>query len=181
MRYVPSVSIKLLLPAPGTPVIPMRTDWPLWGRQSSRICSASSRSEGRPLSIIVTARARIARSPLRMPFVYSSRVSVVRFFDGSGACGVSQPASSRSALFIFSIPLATSDGDAGAEQLENLLCGHRNHRAGAVDAGDSGFEEECIILRRNDAAYHDQNVFTTHGAQLVNELRHESLMCSGEA
>ncbi len=40
VTMLPTASMKVDLPAPGTPVMPMRTDRPEWGRQRSMICCA---------------------------------------------------------------------------------------------------------------------------------------------
>ena len=37
---LPTASMNVDLPAPGTPVMPMRTDRPAWGRHRSMICCA---------------------------------------------------------------------------------------------------------------------------------------------
>ena len=106
IRNLPSASIRLLFPAPGTPVMPTRSEWPLDGRQSSMICSANSRSAARELSMRVMACARMARSPLRMPSRIRWRESALRRL---GACGVAAdcpPGMTRSALS--SLPVTQS-------------------------------------------------------------------------
>ena len=63
MTKFPSASMRVLLPAPGTPVMPTRMESRPARRQCSTICSASSRSAGRELSTRVMAWASTARSP----------------------------------------------------------------------------------------------------------------------
>ncbi len=40
VTMLPMASMKVDLPAPGTPVMPMRTDRPAWGRQRSMMACA---------------------------------------------------------------------------------------------------------------------------------------------
>ena len=40
VTMLPTASMKVDFPAPGTPVMPMRTDFPAWGRQRSMISCA---------------------------------------------------------------------------------------------------------------------------------------------
>ena len=68
----PRASMRVLLPAPGTPVIPIRTESFSGKRQFSATWSAKSRSLGRELSINVIAFARIVRFPARIPSAYSA-------------------------------------------------------------------------------------------------------------
>ena len=75
IRYMPSASMKVLLPTPGTPVMPTRRDLPVCGRMASSSRAAKSPSAGSSLSITVMARARITESPFRMPSTYVSRGS----------------------------------------------------------------------------------------------------------
>ena len=51
----PNASIKVDLPAPGTPVIPTRMEWPAYGRHSSITFCAIAWSANRLLSTRVTA------------------------------------------------------------------------------------------------------------------------------
>ncbi len=61
-----------VLPTPGTPVMPTRSDLPVCGSRASNKCAASSPSDGRLLSITVMARARTVRSPPSTPWTYRS-------------------------------------------------------------------------------------------------------------
>ena len=77
---MPNDSINVLLPTPGTPVIPMRMDFPLCGRHSSIICSASSLCLGFALSISVIAALNKDMSPDKIPATYFSNEISSRFF-----------------------------------------------------------------------------------------------------
>ena len=63
----------MLLPTPGTPVMPMRNELPEWGRHPSMMSCAIAKWSGLELSIIVMAWLKMVRSPVRMPWMYSSR------------------------------------------------------------------------------------------------------------
>ena len=68
---VPRDSMKVLFPTPGTPVIPILTDFPAWGKLLFIIPRASSWCSGKALSIMVIAWLRRERSPLMIPSIYS--------------------------------------------------------------------------------------------------------------
>jgi len=159
MSDMPSTSIKLLLPAPGTPVIPNRIELPLCGRHSSSICSAKSRSESRELSIRVMACASIARCPFRIPSTYCwrerERRRETRAIRSRGGSGATRPGRTRNALsFSFGSAKSGMSSDQTATQnAQNLLRCHRNDRARPVHANRPRLVEEFIILRRNDATH----------------------------
>ena len=73
---MPKTSIEVLLPAPGTPVIPMRTECPVCGRQRSMISWACCWCSWRELSTSVTAWLRMEVSPRRMPSTNSVVVNL---------------------------------------------------------------------------------------------------------
>ena len=66
-RSTPSASMKVLLPAPGTPVIPTRTAWPVRGRTPAMTCWARSKCAAALLSTSVMARESTVRSPASTP------------------------------------------------------------------------------------------------------------------
>ena len=70
--------MKVLLPAPGTPVIPMRmVRFPLecsWQRRI--ICCATALCSGRRLSTRVMAWLSMVVLPAKIPSMYSSAVSM---------------------------------------------------------------------------------------------------------
>ena len=66
-RRQPNASMNVLLPPPGTPVTPTRTDFPACGSSPCTTASASSRCFGASLSTSVIARASVTRSPLSTP------------------------------------------------------------------------------------------------------------------
>ena len=74
IRCMPNESIEVLLPAPGTPVMPTRTDLPACGRHFSIISCAISWCSCNELSTKVTAWLKMVMFPSRMPATYSSAV-----------------------------------------------------------------------------------------------------------
>src|SRR6516162_494752 len=86
----PKRSIKVDLPAPGGPEMPMRTAPPVCGSSNSTSRSASSRWSGRVDSIRVMARASARRSPRRKAAISSSVVtrSSIRGESGVALCGL---------------------------------------------------------------------------------------------
>ena len=67
----PNTSIDVDLPAPGTPVMPIRRDLPLYGRHFSITSCAIAWCAGCMLSTSVTARLSMVTSPLSMPSMSS--------------------------------------------------------------------------------------------------------------
>ena len=76
--WSPNASILVLLPAPGTPVIPMRSALPVFGSSPCKTRWALSKSLGALLSIRVIALDNITRLPSPTPFPISSRVGFLR-------------------------------------------------------------------------------------------------------
>ncbi len=74
-RCRPNASMKVDLPTPGAPLMPMRTARPASGRTASSTEVASARWSARVDSTSVMARASDRRSPARMPAISSSDVS----------------------------------------------------------------------------------------------------------
>ena len=151
---------------------------------ASTICSASSRSAGRELSISVMAWASMARSPAQNAIdVLRARESLatpcsarqVRAAARSDAAG----ANLQRALACVGQSGCSSNA-AAAQNAQDLLRGSRNHRARAVDAGHPGLVEKLVILRRNHAAHHHENVFAAQLAQFLDQLRHERLVSRGQ-
>ena len=67
VKCLPKASMKVLLPTPGTPVMPMRSECPAWGRHRSMTSCAIRWWSVFRLSASVMARLRMTRSPFRMP------------------------------------------------------------------------------------------------------------------
>ncbi|MBA7564993.1 hypothetical protein ES708_06662 [subsurface metagenome] len=67
VTYVPSASINVLLPTPGTPVIPTRTDFPQRGRHCSIISWAITWWSDKELSISVIAWLKMILFPSKIP------------------------------------------------------------------------------------------------------------------
>src|SRR5262245_32879023 len=76
VRRVPSASMNVDLPTPGTPVIPTRRAAPECGVSSTSSRCAKSRWSARLDSTSVMARATCRRSPESTPFTYDSSTPV---------------------------------------------------------------------------------------------------------
>src|SRR5690606_14389325 len=72
MRSLPKLSMKVDFPAPGSPVMPMRTDFPVYGIILFSKSSACSRCSAFRLSTSVMAFPSIRLLPDRIPFISSS-------------------------------------------------------------------------------------------------------------
>src|SRR5690606_17798555 len=72
MRSLPKLSMKVDFPAPGTPVMPMRTDFPVYGIILFSKSSACSRCSAFRLSTSVMALPSIRLLPDLIPFISSS-------------------------------------------------------------------------------------------------------------
>jgi len=79
VRCLPSDSIKVLFPTPGTPVIPTRIDLPEYGRQPAMISWARAWCFGSELSTRVIALLIRVRLPPTIPSTYSSTVILLSF------------------------------------------------------------------------------------------------------
>ena len=77
-KCIPKESIEVLFPAPGTPVIPMRTDFPAKGKHFSMISWANCWWECLELSTIVTAWLRTVMFPFNIPSTNSEVVYCFR-------------------------------------------------------------------------------------------------------
>ena len=75
---MPRASMRVLLPAPGTPVMPTRMAPPAWGRMRVRSSWACSKCAGALDSMSVMALASMTRSPARTPAASSSTGMVLR-------------------------------------------------------------------------------------------------------
>ena len=76
IKYFPKASIKVLLPTPGTPVIPILIEFPECGRIDCTISLANTLSVSKLLSIIVIARDKRTLSPFKTPSIYSFAASL---------------------------------------------------------------------------------------------------------
>ena len=77
-RCIPNTSIDVLFPAPGTPVMPIRMDFPANGRQRSMISCAICWCSCLALSTKVTAWLSIVIFPFRIPSTNSETVYCCR-------------------------------------------------------------------------------------------------------
>ncbi len=136
---IPSASMKVLLPTPGTPVMPTRRDFPVCGRIESSNRAARSASAGRRLSISVMARARTTRSPARTPSTYCSSDSRRPPARAAGE------------------ELGTN---IARQCVQDDLCANWDHGAWTEYASHARLLQIIIILRRDYSACIDQNVPT---------------------
>ena len=104
--------MNVLLPAPGTPVIPMRRAFPVLGSNPCSTRCALSKSFGALLSIKVMALDRTTRSPLATPSMYCSTVIFLRSGTlRSGASGYSL--APVMLLAVVSMPRMTEQANSG--------------------------------------------------------------------
>src|SRR6185503_3619458 len=160
--------MKVDLPTPGAPLMPTRSDSPLFGSSASSSAAASRRCPGRVDSTSVIAFASALRSRASTP-----RTSAAC----SPACGAAGG----------SLGMLNASGGAdalaaarGADLAQHLLRAIGDRGAGTEDAADTGLLEECVVLRRDDAADEDHDVAGALLAQLGDQRRHERLVAGGE-
>ena len=79
IKCIPNESIDVLFPAPGTPVIPIRTDLPAKGKHFSMISCAICWCSCLALSTRVTAWLRIVIFPFKIPSTNSEGVYSFRW------------------------------------------------------------------------------------------------------
>src|ERR1017187_6167767 len=137
MTYIPNASMKVLLPTPGTPVIPTRRDFPVCGRIKSSRCAAFSASAARRLSTSVMARARPTRSPAKTPSTY--------WLSGSRL----PPA------WAAAEELGTN---IARQSVQDYLRTNWDHGPGPEDPRHARLLQIIIILRWDDSARIDQNI-----------------------
>ena len=77
VSMVPSRSMQVDFPAPGTPEIPTRCELPAWGSSRTSSSWASPAWSGSVDSTRVMARATCDRSPASTPVTYRSRFTGV--------------------------------------------------------------------------------------------------------
>ena len=104
--------MKVDLPAPGTPVMPMRSALPVRGSRPWSTLCALSKSLGALLSIKVMALERATRSPFATPSIYCSTVIFLRSGTlRSGASGYSL--APVMLLAVVSMPRMTEQANSG--------------------------------------------------------------------
>src|SRR5262249_20783463 len=121
----PKRSMKVDLPAPGGPEMPMRTAQPVCGSSASTSRSASARWSGRVDSTRVTARASARRSPRRNAAVSFSVLTLPSTRGGGGFALsrllLSGPHRGVDAAAQEQFPMATTLHDMAAVEHENLV------------------------------------------------------------
>src|SRR5262245_8945374 len=191
VRWVPSTSIVVDLPAPGAPVMPRRTPLPVNGNSSCTRWCAVLRWSARLLSISVIARASIARSPERTPRTRSEGGRLREAIDSSSPRNDHASArilqrhpqvtpstlgrGAREGVELIAC-LNTTRRIAGAsaslrglfavpepfvEFFQQLFRSFSDHRARRKDRFGAGFHEGVIILWWHDAADHNHDVVAT--------------------
>src|SRR6185312_1870189 len=116
---------------------------------------ASLRWSARLLSIKVIARARLARSPERMP---DASVEALAGFIARLAAFA---ATSLRRPLVVAEPVV--------QRLQELLRRLRDHRTGREDRLGAGLQERVVILRRHHAADHDHDVVAALARELLLE------------
>src|SRR5688500_2623010 len=124
--------MNVLLPAPGTPVIPRRCERPECGRMRSSTSSARMASADKSLSKTVIARPSITRFPASTPSTYSE-------------------APSRRGLSL-------SARKAAHKYSEDFLRRDRDRGARAKHAYSARGVEKIVIPRGNNSPNDDENV-----------------------
>ena len=113
--------MKLLFPAPGTPVIPMRNAFPVRGRSPWSTRCALSKSLGALLSIRVMALERIIRSPLDTPSMYSSTDNFLRSGTLRSLASVGYSLAPVTLFMAVSMPRMTEQANSGFASLGTQL------------------------------------------------------------
>src|SRR5262245_12154553 len=152
-RRSPSVSISVLLPTPGAPVMPMRSEPPVCGSNVCNSSSAAVTSAALWLSTSVMPRARAAVSP---PRIAAARPGMAFTRDTLRA---------RSRSF---------------EQVEQLDRRLRNHGAGPEHFRSASRAQRGPVLRGNHAADHDEDVAAPLLPEQRDQLGHEGLVRSSQ-
>src|SRR5690606_37100589 len=179
VRWVPSASMNVDFPTPGTPVMPTRKAPPVWGRSSASMRPASSRSAARVDSTREIARARIARSRASTPATYAGTSSRARargraraVIDGEAPGTTRVPNGSRFESAMRSALLL--------EEVEHDLGGFGDDGAGREDRRRAGLVQGLVVLRRNDAAHDHEDVVAPESRELGPELGHQRQVTGGQ-
>src|SRR6185503_1253564 len=151
--------MKVDLPTPGAPLMPTRSDSPLFGSSASSSAAASRRCSGKVDSTSVIALASARRS----------RSSTLRA-SAAGSLGIFKDSGSADALA----------AARGADRAQHFLRAIGDRCAGTEDAADAGLLEECVVLSRDDPADEHHDVAGALLAQLGDQRGHECLVAGGE-
>src|SRR5262245_2528820 len=161
-RYSPKASMKVLLPAPGTPLTPTRVACPACGRRSSSRRCAASWWSARTLSTSVIAFASARRSRARTAAASAST---------SAAGGVPAEPLGRGGIRRLS-----SRFERPPDEREDAARRRGNRGAGSEDRLHARPCEEFVVLCRNDPADRDHDVARTEPLELPDHLRDERLV-----
>src|SRR5580704_15024829 len=162
--WPPSRSMKLDLPTPGTPVMPIRRAWPACGSSRVKMCWASTRWSGRLDSTSVIARAMSGREPASTASAYrpASPVSLT----GAGARAKNRRSSG----------LVT----AGREGLDEVIRGVGDDGARAEYGCRAGRAQFVVVLRRDHAADDDHDVRPASLNERVLQRGYQRQVTGGE-
>src|SRR5574343_272716 len=162
ISQTPSASMKVDLPAPGTPEMPIRIALPVCGSNAVSTCWARCWWSARVASISVIALASARRWPASTPST-SWRSASDRRLARIGA----------SSSFI---RLAARVADFFQHSLGRILdAGTR-----AEDGLGTSSVEGIVILRRNHTAGEDDDVVGALRLQRLDDLRHQRLVTGGQ-
>ena len=147
IRCMPRASMKVLLPTPGTPVIPTRSEWPVCGSRRPagappvrrRTADALDQRDGAGEHDAVAAPARL-RCNARAGGGASARSAQVHV--AAAGCG-RIAARTRSGMKPagYQAPRYLHRTRAPDQRVQDLLGGHRDHRAGAEYIGHARLEQ----------------------------------------
>src|SRR5574343_348003 len=187
IRYRPSASMKVDLPTPGTPLMPSRKDFPVWGSRPVSSSSASRRWSVRvdSSSVIALAMARRCTGavPCSKPWRSCSGVTYVfpEPFALSLACPVPVEGSKgRGASTSSARTVSKSSAHGLLDLLQHVLGAGRDRGAGAVDALDACFVEHLVVLAWDDATDKHDDVVGALLFQLGNDGRHQGLVAGSQ-
>src|SRR5574343_755164 len=162
ISQTPSASMKVDLPAPGTPEMPIRIALPVCGSNAVSTCWARCWWSARVDSTSVIALASARRWPASTPST-SWRSASDRRLARIGA----------SSSFI---RLAARLADFFQHALGRIL----NAGTRAEDGLGTSSVEGIVILRRNHTAGEDDDVVGALRLQRLDDLRHQRLMTGGQ-
>src|SRR5574343_1294097 len=187
IRYRPSASMKVDLPTPGTPLMPSRKDFPVWGSRPVSSSSASRRWSARmdSSSVIALAMARRCTGavPCSKPWRSCSGVTYVfpEPFALSLACPVPVEGSKgRGASTSSARTVSKSSAHGLLDLLQHVLGAGRDRGAGAVDTLDARLVEHVVVLARNHAAHEHDDVVGALLLELGDDGRHQGLVTGSE-
>src|SRR4051794_18474050 len=163
VRSTPSWSMKVDLPTPGTPLIPIRRAPPACGNSATSSSWAASRWSPRRDSTSVMARAIARRSPASTPSA--------------------SPATSGTAItggpWWPPRPLSCV-AEALGQGAQQVLRGVGDDGSGWEDRGGAHLLQGRDVVGRDDPTDHDQDVVSAERGEGVPQRRHQGEVTGGE-